>query len=163
MDTLIRPFLAGDVVQLDLQPSQHLTLGILKPMHSVEDGRELVDAGPAWTVTAEGRVLCCYGFAFMFAPSEGYGGHALAWAMLAGGIGRAHFAVTRFARETIAASSIERIEALVRDDVPAECRWAELVGLEFRAVLRKWGPEARTHRLYERVLEQPAAALMEAA
>jgi hypothetical protein len=38
---------------------------------------------------------------------------------------------------------------------PAECRWAELVGFELGAVLRRWGPEGKTHRLYERIRDCP--------
>lgn len=148
----IRPFLAGDVVQLDLQPSQHMTLGINKPVQSLDDGRELEQQGPAWTaVGADGRILCCYGFAFLFPPADGFGGHALAWALLATGVGSAHVAITRFARETIANSQIDRIEAVVRGEVVAEWRWAEMVGLQLAASLRSWGPEGKTHRLYERV------------
>lgn len=158
--TNVRSFLAGDVVQLDLQPSQHMTLGILKPIHTVEDGRELEQAGPAWTAIGDnGRILCCYGFAFLHPATDSFGGHALAWAMLAGGIGAAHVAITRFARETLASSPITRIEALVRADVEAECRWAEMVGFDHVATLRAWGPEGRTHRLYERILEQPQLAV----
>lgn len=153
----IRPFLAPDVVQLDLQPSQHVTLGVLKALHSVEDGEELETAGPAWTVIGpDGRILCCYGFAYLHPPSELTGGHALAWALLTVELGAAHVAITRFARETIDASPIDRIEAIVRADVATECRWAELVGLERAAVLRAWGPERKTHLLFERVRDCPA-------
>lgn len=155
----VRSFLAGDIVQLALQPSQHLTLGMLKAVHSIEDGRAIEASGPAWTaIGADGRILCCYGFAWMFPPADGFGGHALAWAMLAGDVGSAHVAITRFARETIVASPIDRIEAIVRDDAPPECRWAEMVGLERIAVLRSWGPEGKTHRLYERIRRAPALA-----
>jgi hypothetical protein len=147
-----RPFLAGDVVQLALQPSQHVTLGISKPVHTVEDGRELEALGPAWTaVDEEGRILACYGFGYQWPPSEKTGGHALAWAMLAEGLGAAHVAITRFARRTLETSPIERIEAIVRAGVEAEWRWAEMVGFTRVAELRCWGPEAETHLLYERV------------
>lgn len=154
----IRAFLAGDVVQLALQPSQHMTLGVHKAVHSIEDGETLEAAGPAWTaIGADGRILCCYGFAYEHRPSELTGGHALAWALLTTDLGPAHVAITRFARETIAASPIDRIEALVRADVAAECRWAEMVGLELAAVLRAWGPERRTHLLFERVRDCPSS------
>jgi hypothetical protein len=157
----IRPFLAGDVVQLALQPSQHVTLGMHKAVHSIEDGRELEAIGPAWTAigaangAGRGRILACYGFGYQWPPSERTGGHALAWAMLGEGLGAAHVAITRFARETIAASPIDRIEAIVRKAVEAECRWAELVGFRFVAELTSWGPERETHLLYERVRDQP--------
>jgi hypothetical protein len=148
----IRPFLAGDVVQLDLQPSQHVTLGVVKAIHSLEDGQELENAGPAWTAIGDdGRILCCYGFAFLHQPNEKTGGHALAWALLTTGLGPAHLAISRFARATIAASPITRIEAVVRGGVAAERKWAELVGLTLSAVMRAWGPTGETHLLYERV------------
>jgi hypothetical protein len=158
----IRPFLAGDVVQLTLQPSQHVTLGISKAVHSLEDGRELEALGPAWTAIADGgRILACYGFGYQWPPSEKTGGHALAWALLAPGLGAAHVAITRFARETLRTSSIERVEAIVREGVEAEVRWAEMVGFTRVATLRAWGPEAETHILYERVRDH--AAMQEAA
>lgn len=154
MSVSVRPFLAGDVVQLALQPSQHMTLGIHRPIHSIEDGRDIEATGPAWTVIGEdGRILACYGFGYQFWPSERSGGHAIAWAMLAAGLGAAHVAITRFARETIAQSPIDRIEAIVRAEVEAEWRWAELVGFERVAVLRAWGPEGETHLLYEHIRE----------
>jgi hypothetical protein len=93
-----------------------------------------------------GRILACYGFGYQWPPSERTGGHALAWAMLGEGLGAAHVAITRFARETIAASPM-----IVRKAVEAECRWAELVGFRFVAELTSWGPERETHLLYERV------------
>lgn len=148
-----RSFLAGDVVQLALQPSQHVTLGITRPVHSIDDGRELEACGPAWTAYApsNGRILCCAGFKELWPAGERSGGHGVAWAMLAGGLGAAHLAITRFARERIAESPLTRIEAIVRAGVEAECSWARLVGLELAAVLRAWGPDAETHLLFERI------------
>lgn len=152
----IRDFLAGDVVQLVLQPSQHEFLGLTRAVHSIEDGRELAAGGPAWTVIGPGgRILACYGFTYLWPPTELTTGHAVAWAMLAADLGRAHVAITKFARDTIAASPIDRIEAIVRADVAADCRWAEMVGLELVATLRAWGPERKTHLLFERIRGEP--------
>lgn len=166
MSVEILPFAAQDVVALALQPSQHVTLGIHQAVHSIDDGRELEALGPAWTAfeaapsspTAgggadRGRVLACYGFGFQWRPAGSSGGHALAWAMLAAGLGPAHVAITRFARATLMASPITRIEAIVRAGVEAERRWAELVGFTRVALLRAWGPLAEDHLLYERVRE----------
>lgn len=147
-----RAMCAGDVVQLDLQPSQHDYLGMTRPAHGLEDGEDLVAGGPAWTaLAADGRILCCAGFRYLWPPSEGFSGHAVAWALLARDIGPAHFAVTHFARRTIAESPIGRIEAIVRADVAAEPAWARLVGFRRRALLRKWGPEGKAHILFERI------------
>lgn len=160
MSVRFRSLLAGDVVQLALQPSQHVAMGLSKPVHSLEDGRELVEAGPAWTAIdpASGRILACYGFAMLFAAGDKTGGHALAWALLGANLGRAHVAITRFARSTLASSPITRIEALVRDGVEAEWKWAEMVGFAHAATLRGFGPEGETHRLYERIRGDDDAA-----
>jgi hypothetical protein len=149
----IRGFLAGDAVQLVLQPSQHVALGLKHAIHSIDDGRELEAAGPAWTATGGGRILCCYGFAEVAPAGPRTGGHALAWALLAANLGAAHVAITRFARATLADSPISRIEAIVRAGVEAERKWAEMVGFELAATLRCWGPEGETHLLFERVRE----------
>ena len=153
-----RPFMAGDAVQLALQPSQHVALGMMRPFRDIEDGRELEAGGPAWTAIAGGRIVCCAGFSEIFPASEKSGGHAVAWALLAGGIGAAHLAVTRFARRQFEESSYSRIEAIVRAAIAGECKWPKLIGMQFAATLRNYGPEAETHLLFERVKEGPAFA-----
>lgn len=173
---LFRPFLAGDVVQLALQPSQHVTLGLTRPVRDIEDGRELEAGGPAWTAIGmqganRGRVLCCAGFTELFpaaplvaGPSNptgagGTGGHAVAWALLAEGLGAAHLAVTRFARQQFDASAYSRIEAVVRASVAAECKWPRLIGMSLAATLRRWGPQGETHLLFEHIKEGASVAL----
>jgi hypothetical protein len=147
-----RDMLAGDVVQLALQPSQHVMLGMTRPVRDMEDGRAMVAAGPAWTaVGGDGRILCCAGFWELWPAGEKSGGHAVAWALLASGIGAAHLAITRFARRRIAESGYSRIEAVVRADVKAERGWAAAVGLSLGATMRAWGPDGADHMLFERV------------
>lgn len=147
-----RAMCAGDVVRLELQPSQHDYLGMTRPAHGLEDGEELVGGGPAWTaVAADGRILCCAGFRYLWPPTNMFTGHAVAWALLARDLGPDHLAVTLFARRQIEESPIGRIEAIVRAGVSAEPVWARLVGLRRRALLRKWGPEGKTHLLFERI------------
>lgn len=167
MSVLFRPFAAGDVVQLALQPSQHVALGVTRPVHSIEDGRELAAGGPAWTAIGtagdnRGRILCCAGFQQLWPAKPlpphphqpgagGTGGHAVAWALLASGLGAAHLAITRFAAEQFEASAYSRIEAIVRASVAAECKWPRLIGMRLAATLRAWGPDGDTHLLFERV------------
>lgn len=143
-----RPMRPVDAPRLHLQRSQHVCLGVTRIVHSIEDGRELVEGGPAWTAerACDGRVLCIAGFKELWP-----GRHAVAWAMLATGLGPAHLAITRYARDRIAEAPFDRIEAIVREGVSAECRWARLVGLTFIARLRKWGPDGETHVLFERI------------
>lgn len=147
-----RPLLAGDVVQLALQPSQHVTLGIYAPVHDVEHGRELEAGGPAYTAIApDGRILCCAGLTELWPAGPKNGGHALAWGMLAEGLGSAHLAITRFGRRLFETSSYTRIEAIVRAHVKAEVTWARLLGLKQSAVLEAWGPDGETHLLFDRI------------
>jgi hypothetical protein len=144
---VFRDFLPADVVALALQPSQHVCLGVTRAVHSIEDGEELAEGGEAWTAAApDGRILCCAGFKHLWP-----GRHAIAWAMLGVGLGPAHLAVTRFARDRIAESPLSRIEAIVRASVAAECKWAKAVGLRLRADLPQWGPDGETHLLFDRI------------
>jgi hypothetical protein len=151
-----RTFRANDAVEIALQPSQHVTLGITQATHSIEEALTLEQLGPAWTaVAADGRILACYGFGFQFPPNERTGGHALAWALLASGLGTDHLAITRHARSVVEGSPIARIEAIVRPAIEAEPRWVEAIGFTRVAELRSWGPTGETHVLYERVREHP--------
>jgi hypothetical protein len=153
----VRPMAAGDVVQLALQPSQHKCLGMTRVAHSIEDGQELVAGGPAWTAIGRhhdgtwGRILCCAGFTILWPANEKTRGHAMAWAMLAEGLGAAHLAVTRFAQRRIAEAPYSRLEAIVRD-VEAEKAWAWYCGFRNPILLRAWGPEGEDHLLYERIV-----------
>ena len=153
MSPTFRPFAAGDAVQISLQPSQHVTLGIARPTLSIEDGRELEARSPtAWTAIAEnGRILACAGLQLLWPASDRTGGHAMAWALLSTELGAAHVAITRFFRRVVIEDPATRVEAITRAGVAAECRWAELVGFTRAALLRAWGPEAEDHVLYERV------------
>lgn len=133
----------SDIVMLRVQPSQ--AIGFDGVAMEAGEACDLVMNGDAWTAHEGDRLLCCAGFRLVY-PS-----HAIAWALLAEGVGAAHVAITRFARARIADSPIRRIEALVRAKVPAERRWAELVGLEFNALLRAWGEHGEDHLLFERI------------
>jgi len=158
MTVSFREMLAGDVVQLVLQRSQHVTLGLARPVLSYEDGEELAEGGPAWSALgADGRMLACFGARYLWPPAGVFTGHAVAWALLAEGIGAAHLAISRFCAARIAESPIARIEAIVRADVAAEACWARLIGLRRRALLRRWGPQGAPHLLYERVIPVRAA------
>lgn len=148
-----RPMLAGDVVQLDLQPSQHVTLGVHARHLSFEEGCELLEHGTdCWTaVRADGRILACAGLRYLWPASARSNGHALAWALLGKGLGRDHLAITRFLRGVIARSPLTRIEAIVRANVKSERTFIQLLGLNFEAHLAAWGPDGEDHQLYSRI------------
>lgn len=152
-----RPFLAGDVVQLALQPSQHVTLGLSRPVLGYDDGVDLADhSTDAWTATSTragqaGRILACAGLRWLWPEGDKTKGHAVAWVLLSSAIGADHLAVTRFFGRVVRASPLTRIEAIVRAAVPAEGAFARLCGLSLEADLRGWGPDAEHHQLYARV------------
>ncbi len=148
-----RELLVGDVLRIFVQPSQQLCMGVTRRVLSLEDAMELVAGGPAWSgIDDSGRVLGLAGFKELFpANPPKTMGHAVAWAVLAADLGPAHVKISGFAREQIAAAPYSRLEAIVRMGVPAEFRWARLLGFGNPRVLRRWGPDGDPHMLLERV------------
>lgn len=144
----IAPLIATDALEIQRQPSQRVQLGLEREI-SLEEAEEIA-AGPgeAWTVRHHGRIVACIGLRETFP-----GRQAVAWAILAEGLGAAHLAVTRFARARIATSPLRRIEAIVRAETHAESIWARLVGLQAAHVLRSFGAQSETHVLFERIRE----------
>lgn len=141
-----RPMLAGDLIQLKLQPSQHFELGLEEEELDMPRARDLAANGPAWTAHDGARILCCAGFRETFP-----GVQAVAWAMLATGIGPAHLAITRYAAARFAEAPYRRIEAIVESWNRPARRWARLIGLEEAHVLRAFGADSRDHILMERI------------
>jgi len=139
----------ADMIEIQRQASQLVQLGIERHV-SIEEAEQIADGpGEAWTARYHGRIVACLGLRETFPDRQ-----AVAWAVLAEGIGGAHLAITRFARARIAASTLGRIEAIVREAVPAEGAWASLVGLAPAHVLRCFGAMSETHILCERIRER---------
>ena len=151
MIAVATPMQAADALQIQRQASQLVQLGLERHI-TLEEADDLATGGEAWTLResadADARIVACVGLRELFP-----GRQAVAWAILAEGLGAAHLAVTRFARRRIAASPLRRIEAIVRTD--AECAWAKLVGLTPAHVLRCYGGASETHVLFERIREEP--------
>lgn len=127
--------------------------------------------GEAWACFWRGDLVACLGLRVTF----GTGTHAVAWAVIADGIGPAHLAVTRFARSRVESSPYRRIEAttLANDaeilvkhwgpldaqqlieavmvDPTPECRLAKASGLLPAHVMRVYGADAGTYMLFERI------------
>lgn len=151
-----RPFLAGDAVQLQLQPSQHLTLGINSATISMEDALELEEMSvDCWTAIAGGRILACTGFRMLWPGGPTTNGHAVAWAMLAADKGSAFLEITRFLKRVVADCSLTRIEAITRKAIAAEGNWLRLLGFDFVAELPAWGPDGETHLLFQKIGPAP--------
>jgi hypothetical protein len=168
---LIRPMIAQDAIEIRRQASQRVQLGLAREM-TIEEAEALAEGdGEAWTLFAGARIVACVGLRETFP-----GAQAVAWAILAEGLGAAHLAVTRHARARIAASGLNRIEAICTAALDAEAvlaetgpldagqllqavmavpspemRWAAAVGLAPAAVLRRFGAAGETHVLFERI------------
>ena len=142
-----RPMLAGDAVLLDLQPSQHYELGLYHPAYTLEEGEELAENGDAWTAHRGSRIITIAGFRDLF----GNGRHAVVWASHATDLGRDYLPITRFARQQIAESRFQRLEAIVDAADERALTWANLVGLTAVHALRGYGPQGKDHILFERV------------
>lgn len=160
----------SDLLAITPQASQMLTVGIDTRETSLSEAEMLADQEEAWAIRDDGVLVACFGISEQFAGRQG-----VAWAVLSSGIGKAHLAMTRFARSRIVGSSLPRIEAIVRggdaesilDHFPGldsaqlldavmtlatpECVWARLCGLKPAHVLRKYGGLSETHILFERV------------
>lgn len=143
-----RPMLAGDAVILDMQPSQQLELGIEHRRYSLEEGEQLAEGGLAWTAHRGSRIVGIAGFRECFA---GFSGHVVAWATFSAELGGDHLAISRFARRQIEAAPYHRIEAIVDAENDRAVAWAHLVGLTAVHTLRGYGPQGKTHILFEKV------------
>lgn len=149
MTVSFRAFAPEDAAQLQLQPSQWMQAGIAADAMTAEQATALHGQGEAWTaMAADGRLLCCAGIAELFP-----GRHGIAWSMLASDLGvRQHMAITRFARDRIAASPLPRIECLVEDDAAGRgAKWAEACGMRLRAAMPMWGPASADVLLFDRI------------
>lgn len=142
----VRDFDAEDLTWLALQKAQQMWLGLATPALDADYGRQLMAAGPCWTVTDDsGWVAAACGYHEIF-PT-----YAVAWALLAEGLRHFHLPLTRLVRDRIASATYPRIEALIRADYPPAARWARMVGLTPVASIRKAGPDLQDYILFERV------------
>lgn len=173
LDVDFVPLRPHHIRSIELQGSQQRPLGL-----EYEPGEEQIErmcSGPIAIAALEhdghrGRVVACFGVVEQFGPMHGTG-----WAMLAQGIGRAHLAVTRYARDCIAFCDIPRLELLARcHDVEGlltrhpdldpgqivaiacaeptpEIRWGQLLGFAPAHVLRCYGAGGESVMLMERI------------
>lgn len=146
MTVQIAAMVPTDMLVIQRQASQLVQLGIER--HVTLDEAEAIATGDgeAWTARYQGRIVACLGLRETFP-----GRQAVAWAVLAEGVGPAHLAITRFARERVRLSRLARIEAIVRQAVPAEAAWAQLVGIRPVHLMRAFGASSEPHILCERI------------
>lgn len=136
----------ADLFEIERQPSQLLLMGVAADPEMGE-AEALADNPAAWTLRGhDGRIVACLGIHEAFP-----GSHGVAWALLAPGIGAAHHALTRFARQVVdhAAARLARIEAIVDPGAPE--RWARLIGLPPVHLMRNMGAASEPKWLCERI------------
>lgn len=165
----------ADLLAIRKQPSQRTILGIDVTVSPAE-AEQLAAQAVAWAAWRGDQLVACLGVIESVPGCMG-----TCWAVLAEAVGADHLAITRFAREGLAAVQLPRLEAMcLAADVEGalaaypdlspdpgqivamamarptpECRWAMLIGLRPAHLLRRYGPAGQSVMLFERIL--PAA------
>ena len=122
---IVRPFMPGDSVLIDIQPSQQSEMAL--------DLAEVQAAsGVAFTVfeSGTGRVLMVGGYV------EPHPAYAALWSLLSGDKGSNFVRITKRLREWIAALPHNVVDTVVDMNSSAAKRWAVLIGLTPGPVLR---------------------------
>ena len=105
---------------------------------------------PAWTMTQDDRPIACGG---VVQAGQGVGNLWLFVTDEARGHG---LKLSRFARKVVirlfAVMRFHRVQTVIRADKKEYRRWAELMGFQQEAVLRKAGPSQQDLLLYSRVI-----------
>ncbi len=114
------PFEPEHLALINLQESQqchakYFTLGY---------GRQLKKAGPAFTLSNNGKVILCSGLAYYWE------GRAEMWAILDKDAGSQLLQATRMAKKAIEAYAVKRLEIIVRAGDTAGERWAKMLGFK---------------------------------
>ena len=128
---------------LVLQPSQVWFSDMCR-----DDGyaQMLADAGEAYTLLHDGRIIACMGVVELWA------GRGMAWALLAGDIGRAMISVHRIVRRFLwEECALRRVEAYVDAGFSAGHRWVEQLGFEREGMMRAFAQHGGDMVMWARV------------
>lgn len=118
-------FEPAHLAQLNLRPEQADDAALIGA-----GAMDAVARGPAYTVRAGDRIICCAGLA------EVEAGHASAWALFADGLCLGDWSrLTRILRAVLDTAAYRRIDMLVRCDFPAAQRFARHLGFAPAMVL----------------------------
>lgn len=131
---------------IEVQPAQAVELG---GVDLAQQGRALVDQGPAWTMTRGGegsQVIACGGIIEHSFP------HVSAWTLISGEIGAGELqALTRAIQRVLSLETYARIDTLVQSGFARGCSWARRLGFAHEGTQRKWGPMSIDMELYARI------------
>lgn len=136
----VEPFKAEHLATLELQEAQSVFADKYNPAY----GKALEECGGSYTGFADGRPVICAGLI------EQWEGRALAWALVSSDAGRHFVHVTRIIRRAIEMSQFRRIEAHVDCEFYQGIRWAEMLGFEVEARMRRFMADGRDAFLYVR-------------
>lgn len=107
----------------------------------------LAGKGRAFSLRAEGRILCIVGV------MEVHRQAATAWALMAPGCWGHMGEITRIVRNYLDDQPFRRIDMLVRAHFGAGHRWAARLGFDREAVLRAWTPDGEDMVMHARIRE----------
>ncbi len=128
--------------QIQLQPGQ----AYMKELIDDEYCQSLLEAGPAYTLVEDGKVLAVGGISIIW---EGRG---LMWSLISdslhgGQFVRMHKIVVRF----LELQNLRRIEITVDHEWATAHRWAKLLGFKHEAYLPKFAPNGLDADQYVRL------------
>lgn len=128
--------------QIHLQSGQ----AYMKELIDDEYCQSLLDAGPAYTLIDDGKILACGGISLIW---EGRG---LMWSLISDSLRgpqfiRMHRIVLRF----LEMHELRRIEITVDHHWPRAHRWAKLLGFKHEAYLPKYAPNGLDADQYVRL------------
>lgn len=138
--TIVR-FVPEHFEQLRLQPSQEYVRAHTPRAHL----DELAERGPAFSVFAEGKLICCGGLR-EYGPDRG-----VLWSFVARHAGRHFVALHRCAMRFLETVERPHIQATCRTGFTAGARWLSMLGFRWTRSLGPYGPAGVPHELFERV------------
>lgn len=106
-------------------------------------------AGPAWTLLADGQVIASGGVAY-FWPGVGEG-----WMLITKRAKRYPLALVKTMRkgmeEAAAAMKLRRIQATVKTEDRAAIKLAQILGFQIEGRLRHYGPDGKDYFMFGRI------------
>lgn len=137
----VYPFAPGDAQHIAPQDAQLRDW----PSDMGSQLMALATKGRAFTLRAEGRVLCIMGLLEVHQQA------ATAWALIGPGCWGHMGEMTRIVRTYLDGQPYRRMDMLVRAEFAAGHRWAGRLGFSREAVLRAWAPDGGDMVMHARI------------
>jgi len=140
---IVLPLRPYHLREMTLQNSQ----AYAGPLITDEYAATICKLGEAFAGMTHGQVVCCAGVL----PQ--WEGRAIAWALFSKDAGRHLHGITKAVKQFLELQRIRRIETWVDATFPPAIRWIEMLGFQFEAEMRAYGPQGQTGLLYSRLWE----------